>query len=151
MEHQQHQDAEDTGIDLDLVFEALGITDDMSVEEAPEWVRKELTPAQRRAFSQLVVHVATRGMGHPAIHSMVLLKLALQPGLPAQASGLLAFVAAEFMAAILHDERNAGRATINTASALGLIDQASRMLRQAHTPEDEEQDQDAGNALGVGA
>lgn len=149
MEH-LHQAEDPSALDPEAALAALGITDGLDASEPPEWVRKAITPDQRRAWAQLVLHVATNGMGHPSVHALVILKLAMQPGLPAQAGGFLAFVAAEFMAAQLLEEKAAGRACINSASVLGLIDKATHDLSQSFT-DDEDLDQDAGSPLGVGA
>lgn len=133
---------------IELLAE-LGITDAMS-DTPPEWVTQAITAEQRLVLCKLMLHSATQGMQPLSCMAVLLFRLAQQPGLPPQAPGFLVFAAAEMLAAHMVDLARRNRGARDMSSALAIVNQAElQILGEAVATEDE--DQDAGVPLGVGA
>ena len=149
----EHNDSQERPESMMSLLGTLGITDDMEALAPPAWVAAPLTDEQRAVLSRMAIQPAQQEtFMPPQALGVLLFKLALQPNLPPQAAGFLALNAAALVALTLvekHTVRERG-----TVRGIG-IEQARTMVDETDvlvTPvADEDQDQDAGTELGVGA
>ena len=152
MEHAQAHESPDPRAQDSIpeLVAALGITDDMTVDEPPAWVTTTLTAEQRALFARLVLFTGRQGLGTIDTMALLLFKLALQPGLPPQAAGFLVFSAAEAYAAYALDMARRGLGAADLASITGLVAATIEKVDAAALPE-EDTNQDAANDDEVGA